>query len=229
MRIAVVTLAVLACTAPPAAAARVDVLVVGREAVLREARITQRAVTVKASGRRCRVGAATPLAALARTRLPLRLRDYGSCGPRPQDAGSLFVTSVGGDRNRGRNGWVYKSGRRTSSLGAGDPASRLRPGARVVWFWCVMGATGCQRTLAAVPARSQASPGESLTVTVTGYDDAGAGVPVAGATVRLGSAAAVTGADGRAQLTVPPGLGTRRVVAERDGMVRSFAARVVVR
>ena len=55
-----------------------------------------------------------------------------------------------------------------------------------------------------------------LAVTVRGYDDNGRGVPVAGATVRLGSATAVTDANGVAQVTAPAG-GAARLTAEHDG------------
>ncbi len=58
-------------------------------------------------------------------------------------------------------------------------------------------------------------------MTVRGYDDSGRGVPVAGATVTLGDAVAVTGADGRASVPVL-GPGRLRLTAEADGMVRAF-------
>jgi hypothetical protein len=101
----------------------------------------------------------------------------------------------------------------------------------VLWFWCRLGGSGgCQRTLEVAPQRAGAAPGDALPVTVRGYDDAGAGVRVAGATVRLGSATATTDANGSAVLTVPAGSGRRlRLLAERDGMVRSFPREVSVR
>jgi hypothetical protein len=229
VRAAALTLLVLLAAAAPAAAAGVDVLVVGKSEVLREQRsVPLRAVSVKASGRRCRVAGPTALAVLVRTRLALRVRDYGSCGASARDAGGLFVTRVGPDRNRGRDGWVYKVGRRASSRGAGDPGGRLRDGRRVLWFWCTMGDSGCQRSLQADPSAAQAAPGSTLRVTVRGYDDAGRGVLVPGATVRLAGAAAVTGADGVATLTVPDAPGRARLIAERPGMVRSFSETVTI-
>jgi hypothetical protein len=62
---------------------------------------------------------------------------------------------------------------------------------------------------------------------VRGYDEAGKGVVVEGATVKLGGAIAVTGADGVAALTAPAA-GTYRVRATKPGMVVSFGERVVV-
>ena len=228
MRRLVVIAALLALAAPASAsAAKVHVMVVGKERVLRGPKDVRLKVrTVKVAGRRCKVGGATPLSVLVATKLKLGLRDYGRCGRRPRDAAGLYVTKVGREREKGRGGWVYKVGRRVDSAGAGDVRGRrLRNGARVLWFWCEQGASGCQRTLEARPERSSAAPGETLRVTVRGYDDNGHGVPVEGATVRLGSATAVSGADGVAVLTVVDG---RRLEAFKDGLVRSFPREVAV-
>ena len=84
---------------------------------------------------------------------------------------------------------------------------------------------GCQRTLEAVPDRTTAAAGETVRVTVRGYDDAGGGVLVPGATVRLGSASAVTGADGVASVPVT-GAGRLALVATAPGMVRAFPGEV---
>ena len=163
---------------------------------------------------------------LFRSGLPLRIRDYGRCGRRTADAASLFVTRIGSERNRGQDGWVYKAGRVVSSAGAGDrSARRLRGGDRLLWFYCRQKATGCQRTLEAVPDRTAAAPGEVVRVRVRGYDDQGRGIPVAGATVRLGSASALTGPDGTTELTVPEA-GRLTLTAERAGMVASFPGEV---
>jgi hypothetical protein len=207
--------------------------VVGRDAVLRDARRV-RAVKrrVKVGRRRCAVAAGTPLAALAALGIPIRIRDYGACGRRPRDAGGLFVTRVGSERNRGQDGWVYKVGRRAGSGGAADTAGpfgtgrRLRGGDRLLWFWCDMQRTGgCQRSLEATPDRSTAAPRETIAVTVRGYDDNGRGAPVPGATVRLGDAVATTGPDGVATVAVPAA-GRLRLTAEAAGMVRSFPEEV---
>jgi hypothetical protein len=229
-------LALLALPAPAGAgAASVELMVVGKARVLREAApVKLRARSVRVGGRRCAVGRATPLSVLAGTRLALRVQDYGSCGRSPADAGALYVTRVGPDRRGGPRGWVYKVGNRAGTTGAADPSGpfgtgrRLR-GGRLLWFWCVQDrSTGCQRTLDARPERSAVAPGAPLRVTVRGYDDNGRGMPVAGALVRLGAATALTGADGVATVTAPAEPDKVRVIAERDGMVRSFPARVAI-
>jgi hypothetical protein len=231
MRRLVLIAAVLALgAAAPASAARVEVMVVGKERVLRapsEVRLKIR--TLRVEGRRCRIGAATPLSVLVATRLPLGLRDYGHCGKRPRDAAGLYVTRVRREREKGRGGWVYKVGRRTPSLGAADLTRRLRDGQRVTWFWCEQDdAGGCQRTLEARPDRTTAAPGETLSVSVRGYDDQGRGIAVEGATVTLGSATAVSDATGTAVLTVPAQPGEQRLEASRDGLVRAFPVEVTI-
>lgn len=229
MRRLVLVAAVLAVAAPaPAVAAEADLMVVGKQRVLREpAQVRLRERSVKVAGRKCRVGAKTPLSVLASTRLKLRIRDYGRCGKRPRDAVGLYVQAVAGERERGRGGWVYKIGRRTPSIGAADVSGRrLGDGDRVTWFWCEQNSSGgCQRTLEAIPDRTAALPGETLRVTVRGYDDQGKGVPVEGATVRLGSATAVTGADGVAVLVVAEG---GSLEASKAGLVRAFPTEVTV-
>jgi hypothetical protein len=144
------------------------------------------------------------------------------------------VTKVAGEREKGRGGWVYKVGRRSGTTSAADPSGpfgtgRLHDGQRVTWFWCELKQSGsCQRTLEVRPDRASAAPGDTLRVTVRGYDDQGKGVAVPGATVRLGSARAVSGAGGVALLTVPAAHGGLRLRAERSGMVRAFPRRITV-
>jgi hypothetical protein len=234
MRRALLVLLALLAVPAPAGAATVDLMVVGKERVLREpAPVTLKARSVKVGGRRCAVGRATPLSVLAGTRLRLRLQDYGSCSRSPRDAGALYVTQVGADRRGGPAGWVYKVGRRVGTTGAADPSGpfgrgRLRAGARLLWFWCVQDrAQSCQRTLETSSA-AVVAPGASLSVTVRGYDDSGRGVPVAGATVRLGAAVATTDARGVASVAAPAS-GSARLIAEREGLVRSWPRTVRVR
>ena len=236
MRHALLLIAALVLAAPaPAGAATVGLMVVGKERVLREAApVKLKSRSVRVGKRRCAVGRATPLSVLAGTRLRLRLRDYGACGRSPRDAGALYVRGVGADSARGAAGWVYKVGRRAGTTGAADPSGsfgdgrKLKRGARVLWFWCEQArGEACQRTLE-VSSPATVAPGAMLPVTVRGYDDSGRGVPVAGATVRLGAASAVTDAGGAAQVAAPAS-GSARLTAEHGGMVRSWPERVRVR
>ncbi len=213
--------------AAPAAAAKVRQMIVFRDGHALTKRVSTDATKVTVAGRRCAVAGRTPLAALVRSHPGrIRVRDFGTCSSRPSDAAGLLVTGIGGDRNHGQRGWVYKVGHRAATAGAADPSGpfghgRLRAGQRVSWFYCVR-ATDCQRTLAV-----RATPVDGgVAVRVLGYDDAGDGVPVQGARVSAGGVTALSGPDGRAQLALAPG--SYRVVARKAGLVRSFAERVTV-
>jgi hypothetical protein len=223
----------LAALAPPATALpRVDQMVVFPSGSARISHPGMAQTTVTVSRRRCAVAAATPLAALVRSGVgPLSLRDYGSCSKRPADGGGLFVAAIGPDRNRGSDGWVYKSGNVLGTAGAADPAGplgrgRLRSGARVTWFWCHVTARngGCPHTLAV--ARLPARAG-MLSVRVRHYDDHGKAGAAASAVVHAGNRTAAAGRDGVARLALPAG--RYRVWAGQPGRIRSFAGSVVVK
>jgi hypothetical protein len=234
----VLALAVLAVSAPAVAHARatVDVMVVGKRAVVAGPKaVALKARTARVGARRCAVGKATPLSALVAARVPLRISDRGACSRRPRDAGSLYVERIGHDRARGRAGWVYKVGRKAGTTGAADPSGsfgtgrRLRDGDYVLWFWCGLNRAGsCQRTLEARPDRTSAAPGAPIRVTVRGYDDHGRGERVEGAVVRIGDAAATTGADGVATVAAPAAAGEHALRAEARGMVPAFPTAVRV-
>jgi hypothetical protein len=208
MRALLVVFFVLLLAAPASAA---ELLVVGRDGTLLGPRAVK-AERTRAHG--CRVPARTPLAALLASRLSVQVRDYGACAP-----GGLYVRAVEGQRERGRDGWVYKTAHDAPGIGAAEPSQRTR--GRVLWFWCVSGPDGCQRTLDASARRVDAG---SVRVTVRAYDNNGKGIAAAGAVVRCGGAEATAGPGGVAVLTV--GAGCRRVVATQPGRVRSFAVAV---
>ena len=193
-----------------------------------------RATLVDAGGRKCKVGASTPLAALAallrKQRIGYAIRDYGSCSKTNASAsGQLFVRRIGRDSNRGNDGWFYKVNDRAPEIGAGDPAARVHAGDRVLWFYCLFDerARSCQRSLriAAGPAAANGVVG----VTVRGYDNAGRSVPVAGATVASGAATATTGPDGSAALMIGGAPGRHTITASKAGMVDAFPLTVRVR
>ena len=221
--------AALAAVAAAPAEARIRQMVVFRSGKAVTKNVSTRGVHVRVRRKRCAVASRTPLAALFRSH-PGRigLRDFGSCSRRARDASGLFVRSIRRDRNRGRNGWVYKVGRKAGTAGAAEPSGpfgtgrRLRSGQRVVWFYCVLRTGGCQRALA-VRATPEAG---GLVVKVVGYDDEGRGVVVEGATVKAGGMSALSGADGRAHLALPAG--SYRVHAAKEGLVRSFSERAEV-
>jgi hypothetical protein len=212
--------------------ARVDLLLAGRSKSSR-AKLRARAALVRVGRRTCKVGASTPLAALAALLhgrgTGYAIRDYGNCSrTNAAAAGQLFVYRIGKDSNHGNDGWFYKLNDRAPEIGAGDPAARLRSGDSLLWFYCHFdeSARSCQRSLKVVPVTGSA-PG-TLRVTVRGYDNVGRSVPVAGATVSSGGATAVSGSDGAATLALG-GPGRHRVSAEKVGMIGAFPVTVTVR
>jgi len=217
-------LAALLAGSAQAVAPRVQTMVVGPRAVLFDAHfVTAGATRVRVGGRSCRVRGGSGLATLASARRRGGPR-FGVTG----DCGAPYVRAVGRFAARGPDGWYYKVGQRAPTIGSGAVLRSIRPGVRVLWFWCRFRAASCQRTLAVQPAASRVKPGASLTVTVTGYDDRGRGRRIAGAAVRLGAARARTDAHGRAVLHAPAHPGTAVLRAERAGLVPAFPERVTV-
>jgi hypothetical protein len=213
---------------------------VGRDGVLSAARSLRASeTTVRASGRRCRVGASTPLAALVRAlrsaRVDYHVRDIGHYSSRrPGGSAQLFVDKVGSDRNRGQNGWFYKVADRAGSAGGADPSGpfgdgRLRDGARVLWFYCLFDvrASSCQRSLSLRTSSRSGRSGGSLRVSVRGFDNDARGRAEAGVTVSLGPASALTDADGDAVLTLPAS-GRYRLAAAKPGTIPAFPISVRV-
>ena len=195
--------------------------------------------TVRVGKRSCNVAAGTPLAVLAAAaRLggpSFSLRDYGRCGSSPTSSAQLFVYSLGGETNRGQNGWEYKVNGTSGTTGAGDPSGpsgngrRLQSGQQVLWFWCAASGGGCERTLEVRVAATIVSRGGSLNVTVLGRDNEGHAQPVAGAIVSLGSDFASTATNGRATLIVPSERGTYQLSTKRHALVPSFPETISVR
>ena len=186
------------------------------------------ATRVKVGRKRCAVGTGTPLAALVRAKPgTLRYWDFGSCSSRARDAGGLYVRGIRRDIVTGPedpNGWVYKVGNKAAPAGAADPSGPfgrglLRSRQRVTWFWCIslQEGDGCQRTL---ELKVTGTSPASAAVRVRGYDNAGRGIAVEGATIDGGTAPATTDANGVAQ--VPVAAGTSTLVAHKDGLVRSY-------
>jgi hypothetical protein len=246
MRVRLVILLAIAAAALPAAAAaaapKVSVLVVGRDGTSisgpRSVRAT--ATTVAVGSRRCGTATGTPLAALAalhRARGPAyTVRDYaGGCTRAARDGAGLYVTSIGGQRARGSEGWVYKVNHRAGTASAGDPSGpfgtgkRLRSGQELLWFWCRQDAqAACQPTVEASATSKTVAAGAPVTITVRAYDDEGRGAVHDGATVTLGGATATTGADGRATLAAPGTAGRHRVTATAPGTTPGFPAELRV-
>ncbi len=216
---------------PPAGAAAPEVkqLIAFRDGSRTQGPVRAAVTSARVSGRRCGVAQGTALSALLRSRVgeTVALKDFGACTSRGRDGGGLFVTAIGGDRNRGSDGWVYKVGTRAATAGAADPSGsfgrgRLRGGQRVTWFFCRMRSGSCQRTLTLRYERQ----GGGVVGVVTGYDDQGRSVPVPAASVTGGRYQAVTDAKGRTPVIPATG---QLMFARKKGLVPSFSERAPVR
>jgi hypothetical protein len=223
--------AAVAAPTPALAAPRVHQLVVFRDGSFRAKTVSAGRASVKVNGHRCAIAPATPLAALVTSRPPnLGLKDFGSCSKRARDGAGLFVNRIGRDVNAGQDGWVYKVGNRSGSAGAADPTGpfgngRLKNRARVVWFYCHIQGSSCQRTLAFTKLDT-GTPGVLL-ARVKAYDDRGRGIAAAGVAVHVDGATGSTDATGSVRISAPRGRHT--VHADGGGYVRSFDTRVAVR
>jgi hypothetical protein len=221
----------LAAAAAPAQAAapKVEQLVVFRNGSAVQKQVSAAAANVKVGKKSCAVGAGTALAALVKSKIgAVQLHDYGSCSSNPRDAAGLYVRRIRKDGAHGLNGWVYKVGNKVATAGAGDPSGpfgngRLKAGARITWFYCRMGSSGCQRTLG---VRAAALGNGQVRVTVRTYDDRGKSRAAGGATVHVGNATAKADSHGVATVATSPG--TRKVYAQGKGLVRSYTERVDV-
>lgn len=218
-----VLVAVAAATAASRPAPRVQTMVVGPTRSLLGARtLTLRAREVRIGRRRCSIPAGTALAGLIAARISVTVSDAAGCDP-----ASMFVIRVGHDRNRGNAGWEYKVDHAAPSYGAADPAGRLHSGQQLLWFWCDR-ANSCQLTLSVKAART-ATAGGSLPVTVLGYDDNGHRHGVAGASVHLGSATALSGTAGASSVPAPSTPGRYALSAAKPGLISSFPLEVSVK
>ena len=150
----------------PATAAEVEVMVVGKERVLRapaEVRLKVRTVQGRRPALPHRRGHAAVGArgheAEARAARLRPLRQAPARRRRPV-RGARQARAREGPRRLGLQGRPAHAQPRRRRPRAG----RLRDGRRVTWFWCEQDDSGgCQRTLEARPDRTTAAPGETLT------------------------------------------------------------------
>ncbi len=229
--LALLTLATTPQMATARSAPTVEQMVVFKSGKATIKKVRAAGLKVKVGHKRCAVGTGTPLAALLRSKVArFGLRDYAACSARARDGGQIYVSSIGGDRARGTNGWVYKVGHKSATSGAADPtgpfgSGLLKKSQRVTWYYGTQQGESFERTL-----ELSVGPGPAAgtaRVRVRSYDNDGRGRPEPGAMVRAGSATATTGASGSA--VVATGAGRRTFVASKPGAVRSFAESLTVR
>lgn len=222
-------------TTPQMATARsvptVEQMVVFKSGKATIKKVRAAGLKVKVGHKRCAVGTGTPLAALLSSKVArFGLRDYAACSARARDGGQIYVSSIGGDRARGTNGWVYKVGHKSATSGAADPtgpfgSGLLKKSQRVTWYYGTQRGESFERTLELSVGLGPTAG--TARVRVRSYDNDGLGRLEPGAVVRAGSATATTGAGGSG--VVATGAGRRTFVASKPGAVRSFTESLTVR
>ena len=88
----------------------------------------------------------------------------------------------------------------------------------MLWFYCHMQGSSCQRTLSFDEVDTQ--PPGGVLVHVGAYDDRGREIPAAGVTVHVDAATGVTDQNGA--VTIAAGAGRHTMYADGGGYVRSF-------
>ena len=167
------------------------------------------------SGDRVRVPGATALG-IVRDALetdldlrPLSVTDQFSFG--------LAVCGIGGFQASGSSFWYLKHNHAGAQVG-GDQLT-LQQGDQVLWYLSPGFPPPVELALRA-PAR--AKPGVPFEVTVLQFDDSGARLPAAGATVYGGTSPVTTGPQGKATVTVTTqGTSALRATRSSDGSIPS--------
>jgi hypothetical protein len=200
----------LASAAPP----NVTSMVVSKAGViLQPTTVSAHSFTIPVGSRKCTVAEGTPLAALKATGIVFHVKDYAKCSTKPSASAGLFLDRILTTSNTGTSGWTFKVNNRAGTAGSADASGPfgngpLASGDKVVWFWCVFDANwACQRNLA-ISAPSAASPGSTITVTVTAVDDFGAAIPAGRVKITAGATSVNTASDGTAKLKLPSSPGS---------------------
>jgi hypothetical protein len=133
-----------------------------------------------------------------------------------------FVTRIGGDLMPPSFSPSWRLKVNNALTATGSDGVTLAAGDRVSWSFV---ADFEARELDLAVSRDKLTQGQTFDVTVRSFDNSGAGVPAAGATVVYGDQSAVADAGGNATL-VATGSGVKLVSATRAGEVRSQARAV---
>jgi hypothetical protein len=160
--------------------------------ILQPTTVSAHSFTIPVGSRKCTIAEGTPLAALKATGIVFHVKDYAKCSTKPSASAGLFLDRILTTSNTGSSGWTFKVNNRAGTAGSADASGPfgtgpLANGDKVVWFWCVFDANwACQRNLA-ISVPTAASPGSTITVTVTAVDDFGVAIPASRAKVTAGS------------------------------------------
>ena len=132
----------------------------------------------------------------------------------------FFLNSVAGITPPPTAFWAFKIGQTLAPQGLGStPVNSL---SRVLVYYTTFDpVTFATEPTLGISAQAQASPGDTVTVTVKKFDDAGTGTPAVGARLVVnGSPSVRVDESGHATIHVT-GRGDVRVRARKAGMIRS--------
>jgi len=132
---------------------------------------------------------------------------------------SSFTTRIGPDASPPTLDPAFrlKVNNAAASVGADDVT--LKAGDVVTWAFVPFAEFGARELDLTVPG-DKFTQGQTFTVSVRSFDNAGTGIPAAGATVRYGDQTATVDTGGKVTL-LATGVGVKQVSATRPGEVRS--------
>jgi hypothetical protein len=167
-------------------------------------------ITVPAASATAQLAAATKAAGL-----PLGFSIFTF----PPSPPSSFITRIGAEASPPTLDPAFRVKVNNVTAAVGADAITLRAGDVVTWAFLPFAQSSARELDLAVPG-DKFPQGQTFTVSVRSFDDAGTGIPAAGATVRYGDQTATADTGGRVTL-LATGVGVKQVSATRPGEVRS--------
>ena len=134
---------------------------------------------------------------------------------------SSFTTRVGPDSSPPSLDPAFRLKVNNVTASVGADSVTLKAGDVVTWAFLPFAQSSARELDLAVPG-DKFPQGQTFTVTVRSFDDAGAVIPAAGAMIRYGDQTATTDTSGKVTL-LATGVGVKQVSATRPGEVRSQA------
>ena len=132
---------------------------------------------------------------------------------------SSFTTRIGPDSSPPALDPAFRLKVNNVSASVGADSVTLKAGDVVTWAFLPFAESSARELDLTVPG-DKFPQGQTFTVGVRSYDDAGVGIPAAGATIRYGDQTATADTSGKVTL-LATGVGVKQVSATRPGEVRS--------
>jgi hypothetical protein len=137
----------------------------------------------------------------------------------PPSPPSSFITRIGAEASPPTFDPAFRVKVNNVAASVGADAITLKAGDVVTWAFLPFAQSSARELDLTVPG-DKFSQGQTFTVSVRSFDDAGAGIAAAGATIRYGDQTLIADTSGRVTL-LATGVGVKQVSATRSGEVRS--------